>query len=240
MDDIFLNACKNGQKGIVEAFVKKGGINYNKRDQAGCTALFYACMKGARDIVKILIDNGADVSLANNESIAPLHAVSKSGNKEIMKLLIDSGADVNFTDKYGKSPLIYTLQENRTEAAKYLISLGADISVKDNEGHTALDYATAHGLRDIIPLLSSMGDSKDSSGNTPSGNTQRPERGGVRADKGGSGSERYQQRRRISPCRSGDARESACRAPAARCRRGCEPSPAERQHPAALCGGGRQ
>jgi general stress protein 26 len=59
MDNIFLNACKNGQKGVVEAFVKKGGLNYNKRDQQGRSALFYACQRGARDIVKILIDNGA-------------------------------------------------------------------------------------------------------------------------------------------------------------------------------------
>ena len=27
---IFLNACKNGQKGVVEAFVKKGGLDFNK------------------------------------------------------------------------------------------------------------------------------------------------------------------------------------------------------------------
>lgn len=39
MDHIFLNACKNGQKGIVEAFVKKGGIDYNsmiRRDAQHC------------------------------------------------------------------------------------------------------------------------------------------------------------------------------------------------------------
>ena len=49
MDNVFLNACKNGQKGIVEAFVKKGGIDFNKRDPLGNTPLFYAAVKGARD-----------------------------------------------------------------------------------------------------------------------------------------------------------------------------------------------
>jgi len=37
---IFLNACKNGQKGVVEAFIKKGGLDFNKRDSLGNTALF--------------------------------------------------------------------------------------------------------------------------------------------------------------------------------------------------------
>ena len=72
MDNIFLNACKNGQKGVVAAFLKKGGIDVNKRDAAGNTALLYAAMKGAKDIVRLLIDNGADVSLANNASITPI------------------------------------------------------------------------------------------------------------------------------------------------------------------------
>ena len=47
----FLNACRNGQKSIVRIFLKKGGIDINKRDQEGNTALYYACQKGYRDIV---------------------------------------------------------------------------------------------------------------------------------------------------------------------------------------------
>ena len=31
----FLNACRNGQKGIVQIFLKKGGIDVNKRDGRG-------------------------------------------------------------------------------------------------------------------------------------------------------------------------------------------------------------
>lgn len=49
----FLNACRNGQKSIVQIFLKKGGIDINKRDQEGNTALYYACQKGYRDIVAV-------------------------------------------------------------------------------------------------------------------------------------------------------------------------------------------
>ena len=47
----FLNACRNGQKGIVQIFLKKGGIDVNKRDAEGNTPLYHACLKGSRDIV---------------------------------------------------------------------------------------------------------------------------------------------------------------------------------------------
>ena len=35
----FLNACRNGQKGIVQIFLKKGGIDVDKRDVEGNTPL---------------------------------------------------------------------------------------------------------------------------------------------------------------------------------------------------------
>ena len=84
----FLNACRNGQKGIVQIFLKKG----NRREQEGCegnTPLHYACLKGYRDIVNLLLDNDADVSIANNLSETPLHAASRSGNKEIIGRLVE-------------------------------------------------------------------------------------------------------------------------------------------------------
>ena len=60
----FLNACRNGQKSIVQIFLKKGGIDVNKRDAEGNTPLYYACLKGFRDIVSLLLDSDADVSFA--------------------------------------------------------------------------------------------------------------------------------------------------------------------------------
>jgi len=166
MDKIFLNACKNNQKRIVETFLKKGGINIDKRDAQGNTPLYYASKKGARDIVKILVEKGADINLANNYSSTPLHIVSQAGNKEIVAILLDNGADINVTDNGGKTPLIYSLADGRTEFTKFLLTKGADKTIKDNDGYSALDYATSKGLRDVVALLVGDTEEKDSSGNT--------------------------------------------------------------------------
>ena len=98
---IFLNACRNGQKNIVQIFLKKGGIDINKRDAEGNTPLYHACLKGYRDIVVLLLDNGADSSIANNHSESPLHAAARSGNKEIIARLVEKGIDLNATDNEG-------------------------------------------------------------------------------------------------------------------------------------------
>mgnify|MGYP002421025805 CR=1 FL=1 len=105
----FLNACRNGQKSIVQIFLKKGGIDVNKRDAEGNTPLYYACLKGFRDIVSLLLDSDADVSIANNCSETPLHAVARSGNKEIIGKLVQYGAELDATDKEGRTPLICLL-----------------------------------------------------------------------------------------------------------------------------------
>ena len=162
----FLNACRNGQKSIVQIFLKKGGINVNKRDAEGNTPLYYACLKGFRDIVTILLDNDADVSIANNSSEIPLHATARSGNKEIIGKLIQYGANLDATDKEGRTPLICLLDNKRTDAALFLIEQGADTEITDNTGHKAIDYATAHGLREVVTCLS-VKETTDGHGNTP-------------------------------------------------------------------------
>ena len=54
-DQAFMNACRNGQKSVVGIFLKKGGIDFSKRDAGGNTPLHYAAEKGYRDIVRMLL-----------------------------------------------------------------------------------------------------------------------------------------------------------------------------------------
>ncbi len=162
----FLNACRNGQKSIVQIFLQKGGIHVNKRDAEGNTPLHYACLKGFRDIVNMLLEHDADVSVVNNCAETPLHAATRSGNKEIIGKLIQYGAELDATDKYGRTPLICLLDNKRIDAALFLIEQGADTETADNTGHKAIDYATAHGLREVVACLSVEG-TTDTHGNTP-------------------------------------------------------------------------
>ena len=46
----FLNACRNGQKNIVRIFIERGGIDLDRRDAEGNTALHYVCREGFRDL----------------------------------------------------------------------------------------------------------------------------------------------------------------------------------------------
>lgn len=152
---MFLQACKNNKKGVVQTFLKRGGIDVNKRDESGNTPLIYVCMKNARDLVKLLLDSGADAGLGNNQDRMPLHFAAETGNSEIIALLTDAGADINCTDRNGVTPLMVMAQHGKTDAAlKFMQNPAIDITIKDNDNCMAIDYATSLGLRELVKALS--------------------------------------------------------------------------------------
>ena len=168
LDNMLLQACKNNKKSVAQTFLKRGGVDVNKRDESGNTPLIYACMKNARDLVKMLLDNGADVNLGNQRDRMPLHFAAETGSFEIIALLTGAGAEVNCADMNGITPLMVMAQQGKTDAAlKFIQNPDVDIKRKDNDNHLAVDYATSSGLRELVKALSQTEEGHtDAYGNT--------------------------------------------------------------------------
>ncbi len=167
-EKLLIQACKNRQKGIVLSFLKKEEININYSDVDGYTALCHACRVGSRDIIKILIENGADVCVMTNQGETPLHIAANYGNKEILRILLENGADIDATDNRGKSSIIYAVKAGKGDAAKFLKESGADINLTDDSGKTALDYANLGGKASILKNVFKDAEiHTDTYGNTP-------------------------------------------------------------------------
>ncbi|BCS92331.1 MAG: beta-barrel assembly-enhancing protease [Metallosphaera javensis (ex Sakai et al. 2022)] len=73
--------------------VKQLGEMVGKRDGMGNTVLHLAVRNGMEEMVRLLLDAGADVNAVNNEGHTPLYYAILSCNQGIGKLLLDRGAD---------------------------------------------------------------------------------------------------------------------------------------------------
>ncbi len=99
----------------------KSGANVNAKDDNGETPLFLA--KG-NDLVKYLVNEGADVNIINKNKQSVLRKFIDEGNKEILEFLIERGANPALDEKLLLS-LIRDLSLFKT-----LMSKGADLNWK--------------------------------------------------------------------------------------------------------------
>lgn len=70
----------------------------------GMTPLLLAVFRGNMEMVRFLVENGADVNLPDVHRRSPLHYAASHEHNDIQKYLTDKGADVNAKDSQGKRP----------------------------------------------------------------------------------------------------------------------------------------
>ena len=145
----------------------KKEINFqNGRRQ---TSLIIACRNSNtycdNEIVKLLLENGADPNLKDIDGCTALMKAciyfNNYSNIETVKLLLENGADINLKDYNGYTALMMACKYSNTRSdpkiIKLLLENGADINLKDNNDQTALmlscRYVNTYSNPEIIKLL---------------------------------------------------------------------------------------
>ena len=102
--DIWSAAREGNRKALLENL--ESGVSVNAKDaQGGATPLNTAALYGQTDIAKLLIDKGADVSIASRDGNTALHLASFFAHEDIVKLLLENGASVEAKNRRGETPL---------------------------------------------------------------------------------------------------------------------------------------
>ena len=66
-----------------------------------------AAQKGHVDVVKVLIQNGADVNAVEEYKETALHTAALNGHVDVAKVLIQNGADVNAVNQEDKFTILH-------------------------------------------------------------------------------------------------------------------------------------
>jgi ankyrin repeat protein len=151
-------AASSGNLDEVKRLVSEGA-QINPLDTSGDSALLGAANSRHKDVVKFLLDRGADSNAkTKNKGWTALHYAAYKGHSDIMELLLDRGADLNaigggFWDIEGFTPLHCAARDNREDIVKILLGRGADPNSKDKYGRTPLQLATDYGCQDVVRVL---------------------------------------------------------------------------------------
>jgi len=119
------------------------------------------------DLVKLLVENGADPSKA------PKKVDDNSEMSQLLKSYGNTPADINALDKMGWPRIVYVCRGDKGEHPEEvvrLLGLGADIDMRSSKGKSALHCAAKAGFLKVIDLLIEKGaniDAIDNKGETP-------------------------------------------------------------------------
>ncbi|CAH1711998.1 protein fem-1 homolog B [Aphis gossypii] len=119
----------------------------------GATALWCAAGIGCIEIVKILVENGANVNFLTETKSSPLRAACYLGDLNTVEYLVEHGADVNITNIYNSTCLMIASHNNHKEIVEYLLIKGADINKQTKCGSTAMHFAAQANNLEIAKLL---------------------------------------------------------------------------------------
>ena len=148
-DDSFYEErlCEAAEDGRIVRCLKDPTIDVNRLvGKHGYAALHCACEGGHYDIVKLLLDHGANIELQcflffqYTPLIVACRANSSSSCEysrfAVVKELLNRGANVHVQTVFGLSPLHCACQNGHYSIADVLLDHGADTNLKTVDGET--------------------------------------------------------------------------------------------------------
>jgi serine/threonine-protein phosphatase 6 regulatory ankyrin repeat subunit B len=172
-------AAAKGNYAVVEFLSAKKDVNINARTlslnkQKNKTALHWAAEAGHSEIVKLLLERGADARLmASKMNFLPIHLAIKNYRNNIsinkkksyldtIKVFIEHDPGlINVKDIEGSTPLIWAVFKGNLRLVEYFLSrVNIDLNAKvvnaeekSQNGTTALFLAADNGMSEIVQIL---------------------------------------------------------------------------------------
>ena len=146
LNKMLIKMTKEGSLKGVSMMVSKGANILARND----VALRWASKNGHLEIVKYLVEQGADIHTQIDVNDALIKAIL-NGHLEVVRYLIEHGADIHAQND---SALRWASHNGHLEVVKHLVEHGADVHAEDDH---ALRLASEHGHLDIVKYLTEHG-----------------------------------------------------------------------------------
>ncbi|XP_067678535.1 ankyrin repeat domain-containing protein 50-like [Haliotis asinina] len=154
---ILQSACRKGNIDMVKFILSQNTVSINTGWKATITPIMIAAEMGHKEVVKLLVSSGADVSLADNKGDNILHYACQGGHTETVKYILSQNmSDINSRGFQKMSPLMRAALMGHREVMKLLASKGADVLQLDLGGDNILHYACRGGHIETVEYILSQ------------------------------------------------------------------------------------
>ncbi|XP_071146102.1 uncharacterized protein [Mytilus edulis] len=155
-DTPLLQLCFKGDVPMIQWCIKYNvNVNLCRFDET--SPLGVAAQKGWTEIVKLLLNKGADFNKSSNDGLSPVMCAVIHKRTEIVRMLLQVGADYDKCTKDGWSPLMCACKDGHKEIVGMLLDIGADYTKCNNDGWSAVTCACSYGHTKIVRMLLDKG-----------------------------------------------------------------------------------
>ncbi|CAJ1345316.1 unnamed protein product, partial [Effrenium voratum] len=124
-------------------------------------ALDAAVQSDQLQILRRLLEAGADKDVLDMNYFTPMHTAAMSGHEEIVRCLLAAGAAPDKSDRFGNRPLHGAAYYGHPELARLLLEAGADKDSSNNHGRTPMHNAAMNGHEKVVRVLLEAGADKE-------------------------------------------------------------------------------
>jgi ankyrin repeat protein len=148
-----MKAAKSGDANAAKILVNCTSDTCADSDAYSSTPLIYAAKYGHLDVVRVLLDGGAEVDRADSIRSTALHHAAFRGHLEVCRELLERGATVDPVNSWKDTPLHCAARGGHLSVVKLLVERGADVSLQNYWGETVSYDARSVDKQDVTEQL---------------------------------------------------------------------------------------
>ncbi len=134
-------AVESGHYDVAKRLLTSGS-RVNAKMSDGATALLVATEYERRDLVDLLMENGADVTLCDQMGARPLSVALFGNDFDLTTTFLSRGGDINQRmEPFEATMLMLSASAKALPAVQFLLSNGASVTAQDERGQTVLHHS---------------------------------------------------------------------------------------------------
>ena len=146
-ETLLILAAREGNLQKVRDLVTNGALIDQSNDDEKHTPMHDAAANGHLDVIRYLVEAGADMEREDYFGSTPLIRAAQQGHTNVVEYLLDMHAKES---SYGETAMLQASSNGHLAVVQLLVERGSDPNETNNEGHVALHEACWY----VVQLLS--------------------------------------------------------------------------------------